>query len=280
MSEPAFHDDARKVAEAIAGGGVVALTGAGISTDSGIPDYRGPATRDRPRKPVQHRDFIRDAAVRRRYWARAFVGWEKFSDAKPNRCHDAVAALEHTGLVTSVITQNVDRLHHAAGSRSIVELHGALAEVRCLDCGMIEPRISLQRRLAELNPSAAGATAAFAPDGDADLAGEIVETFLVAACEACGGVLKPNVVFFGDNVARPIVEDAFARVEGAKVLLVLGTSLTVFSGFRFVRRAHEMGLPIVLVNQGETRGDPLATLRVDAPLGDVLPAAVERLSLV
>jgi NAD-dependent deacetylase sirtuin 4 len=278
MSSPS-HDDAHRIAEAIAQGRVVALTGAGMSTDSGIPDYRGPATRDRPRKPVQHRDFIRDPAVRQRYWARAFVGWQRFTAAKPNRCHEALAVLEQRGVVTSVITQNVDRLHQAAGSRSVVELHGALAEVRCLDCGAIEPREELQARLAALNPAAAGATAAFAPDGDADLAGEIVETFVVAPCVACGGVLKPNVVFFGDNVARPIVDDAFARVEASRVLLVLGTSLTVFSGFRFVRRAHELGVPIVLVNQGETRGDPLATVRVDAPLGDVLPAAAERLSL-
>ncbi len=272
--EPLALDDLTRL---LRGKRVVALTGAGISTDSGIPDYRGPATRHVPRNPVQHRDFVRDPAVRRRYWARAFVGWERFRGAKPNRAHRTLAELEGAGAVSAVVTQNVDRLHQAAGSRAVIELHGALAEVRCLACGAIEPREDVQHRLTVLNPGLSTSHAAMAPDGDADLARELVEGFRPAECLSCEGVLMPNVVFFGGTVPRPIVDAAFDRVEHAEVLLVLGTSLTVFSGFRFVRRARELGLGIGLVNLGETRGDALATVRVEGPLGDVLPALATRL---
>lgn len=265
------------LARLLSGKRVVALTGAGISTESGIPDYRGPATRHVPRNPVQHRDFVRDPAVRRRYWARAFVGWERFRGARPNRGHDTLAALERCGAVSGIVTQNVDRLHQAAGSRDVIELHGALAEVRCLGCGAIEAREDVQHRLTVLNPELSASHATMAPDGDADLARELYEGFRPAECLACGGTLMPNVVFFGGTVPKDVVDAAFARVEQAEVLLVLGTSLTVFSGFRFVRRARELGIAIGLVNLGETRGDPFATVRVDAPLGEVLPALGERL---
>jgi NAD+-dependent protein deacetylase sirtuin 4 len=255
----------------------VALTGAGLSTESGIPDYRGATSRQRPRTPLQHRDFLRDPAVRRRYWARSFVGWPRISGARPNAGHQAVAELERLGIVSGVITQNVDRLHHAAGSRSVIELHGALARARCLGCNSYEPREELQGRMAEMNPAVDVMRAMAAPDGDADLDAEAVQEFNVPACMACDGVLKPDVVFFGDNVPRPVVDEAFAMVDAAEVLLVLGTSLAVFSGYRFVRRASERNIPIAIVNEGETRGDALATVRIDARLGDVLPALVESL---
>jgi NAD-dependent SIR2 family protein deacetylase len=256
---------------------LVALTGAGLSTESGIPDYRGPGTRERARNPVQHREYVKSETVRARYWARAFVGWERFNRAEPNAAHFALAELEAQGILAGVITQNVDRLHHAAGSRRVVELHGALAEVRCLDCGVREARAALQRRLLELNPGFDARTAAVAPDGDADLQSELASGFRVAPCLACGGVLKPDVVFFGDNVAKPVVDAAFALLGEADVLLVAGTSLAVWSGYRFVRRAEERGMPIALVNLGESRGTSHATVIVEARVTEVLPVVARAL---
>ncbi|MES2642159.1 MAG: NAD-dependent protein deacetylase [Myxococcota bacterium] len=253
---------------------VVALTGAGCSTESGIPDYRGPGTRARARNPVQYRAFIGEAEARQRYWARSMIGWPRFSAAEPNGGHRALAALERMGILRGLITQNVDRLHHVAGNTDVIELHGALAEVVCLGCGTLEDRASLQARLALLNPRWE-ADVELAPDGDAELVA--VEGFRVADCLACGGVLKPRVVFFGENVPRPTVDAAFAHVDAAEALLVVGTSLTVYSGLRFVRRAAERGIPVAICNLGPTRGDPLATMRVDAPLGEVLPGLVEAL---
>jgi NAD-dependent deacetylase sirtuin 4 len=253
---------------------VVALTGAGCSTESGIPDYRGPGTRERARNPVQYRAFVAEAEARQRYWARSMIGWPRFSAAEPNGGHRALAALERMGILRGLITQNVDRLHHVAGNTDVIELHGALAEVVCLGCGMLEDRASLQARLALLNPRWE-ADVELAPDGDAELVA--VEGFRVADCLACGGVLKPRVVFFGENVPRPTVDAAFAHVDAAEALLVVGTSLTVYSGLRFVRRAAERGIPVAICNLGPTRGDPLATMRVDAPLGEVLPGLVEAL---
>ncbi len=254
--------------ELLSAGSVVALTGAGISTESGIPDYRGPGTRERARNPIQYRAFLDDPSTRQRYWARSLAGWPRIASAAPNAGHHAITALERRGVVTGLITQNVDRLHHAAGSTPI-ELHGALAEVICLTCGALEDRAELQRRLMLLNPWF-DADAAYAPDGDADL--EHVAGFRVADCLACGGVLKPHVVFFGENVPKPRVDAAFALVDAARALLVVGSSLTVYSGYRFVRRAAELGKPVAIVNLGPTRGDPLATLRIDAPAGEVLSA--------
>lgn len=263
--------DPEEVAALLRGRRVLALTGAGMSTESGIPDYRGPGRA--PRNPIQHREFMRSDAVRTRYWARAFFGHERFSRAQPNEGHTALAALERRGPVHGVVTQNVDGLHQQAGSEQVIELHGALRRVRCLDCTLIEPRDALQERLRELNPEHEAAFAAApAPDGDAELPDEAVAAFRVAGCVRCGGVLKPDVVFFGDNVDRAVVDAAFAWVEACDALLVLGSSLTVFSGFRFVRRARELGRTIVIVNSGETRGDPLADRCVDARLGQLLPA--------
>ncbi len=255
---------------------VALLTGAGMSTESGIPDYRSPGAK--PRRPVQHADFLRSEAVRKRYWARALFGWERFIEAAPNEGHLAVARWEASGRFLGTITQNVDRLHQRAGSREVIELHGALEEVVCLSCRAIEPRSALQRRLQELNRELGDGLAEMAPDGDAEVQQTVIDHFRLASCSYCQGVLKPNVVFFGDNVPKPTVEAAFAWVDQAEALVVLGSSLQVFSGFRFVRRAHERGVPIVIVNQGPTRGDPLASLRVEGRLGAVLPPLVERLA--
>jgi NAD-dependent deacetylase sirtuin 4 len=268
-------DDATNIGELEAllrGKRLAVLTGAGISTESGIPDYRGPETLRRARKPIRFQEYVASAEGRARYWARSMLGWPRFSRARPNAGHRALAALEDAGHVLGVVTQNVDRLHLAAGSSKVVELHGALAEVRCLVCEQRESRSELQTRLELLNPQLGAAEAELAPDGDADLAASWLADFRVANCIACDGVLKPNVVFFGESVPPPRVSAAYAIVDEADALLVVGSSLTVYSGFRFVRRAHERGQPVALVNLGETRGDPLASVRLEAKSGEVLPA--------
>jgi NAD-dependent SIR2 family protein deacetylase len=261
----------------LAGRRFVALTGAGCSTESGIPDYRGQG-RSGPRNPIQHDAYLRRAEVRQRYWARATVGWVRFSGARPNPAHHALAALERRGALSGIITQNVDRLHHAAGSQRVVELHGALADVRCLGCGGIEPRAELHARLVAENPGFLERAAEPTPDGDADLADEDVKAFRVVACRACGGVLKPDVVFFGGSVDEATLAEAWALLGAAGALLVVGSSLAVYSGFRFARRAHELGLPVALVNDGPTRADDLAEVRLGARAGEVLPRLAEALA--
>ena len=261
----------------VAGRRLVALTGAGCSTESGIPDYRGAGSPAPARKPIQHDAFLRRPEVRQRYWARATVGWARFSQARPNAAHRALAALEQAGLLAGVITQNVDRLHQEAGSRRVVELHGALAEVRCLDCQASESRAELQDRLLAVNPGWLDRAAALAPDGDADLAAGEVATFEVVGCRTCGGTLKPDVVFFGGNVAEPTLASAWALFDEAAALLVVGSSLAVYSGFRFARRAAERGVPIGVVNLGPTRADELAQAHVSQRAGDVLPQLAARL---
>jgi len=256
---------------------VAVLTGAGISTESGIPDYRGPTTRHLPRRPIQHREFIRDAAVRRRYWARATKGWPRFAAARPSGGHVALATLQDIGVVGGLITQNVDRLHHAAGSNAL-ELHGTLHEVVCLACGALEPRSSVHARMVERNPDFDAEVHGIAPDGDVDLDPAVVQRFDPAPCRRCGGPLKPHVVFFGGSVRRALVEAAYAVVERADALLVVGSSLTVFSGYRFVRRAAERAIPVGIVNLGPTRGDPHATVRVDTAAGTLLPELASRLA--
>lgn len=267
-----------ELARLLRGRRVCVLTGAGVSTDSGIPDYRGPLTRMKARNPIQHRAFVTDPATRARYWARSVLGWPRFRAFAPNASHHALAAMERAGVLTGLLTQNVDRLHHKADSRAVIELHGALHEARCLDCGAIEARDDLQGRLLALNPGADERAHALAPDGDADLDPAAVAGFRVAACLACGGVLKPDVVFFGDNVPKPRVEAAFAQLDAADALLVAGSSLAVFSGYRFVLRAEARGMPVAIVNLGESRGDPHAAVRVDAPAGEVLPALADALT--
>jgi NAD-dependent SIR2 family protein deacetylase len=256
---------------------VVVLTGAGCSTESGIPDYRGPGTRARARNPIQHREFLTRPEVRARYWARSLLGWPRFSAARPNAAHEALATLEREGHVLGLITQNVDRLHHAAGSQRVIELHGALARVRCLDCEAVESRAELQERLLALNPGFTEHSAELRPDGDSELSLEAVRAFQVAPCTRCGGTLKPDVVFFGDNVPPPTVEAAFSLLEQGDALLVVGSSLAIYSGFRFLQRAADRHLPVGLVNIGECRGAELVDVRVEARAGEVLPRLVEAL---
>jgi NAD-dependent SIR2 family protein deacetylase len=262
----------------IRGKTVVALTGAGLSTESGIPDYRSPMALARARRPIHGPEFVRSEAIRRRYWARSALGWERMRGAEPNEGHRALAALERSGVVVHVITQNVDRLHRKGGSQKVTELHGALAEVGCLACGGVEDRDALQGRILALNPGWTSREVPTAPDGDAELPAERVERFIVPACTRCGGVLKPRVVFFGDNVPRAVVDEAFGATDAADVLLVVGSSLAVYSGYRFLRRAVDRGTPVVIVNRGQVRGEEHALLKIDASTGATLGALVRGLA--
>ncbi|MCB9734971.1 MAG: NAD-dependent protein deacetylase [Deltaproteobacteria bacterium] len=252
---------------------VAVLTGAGCSTESGIPDYRGPGTAARARAPLEHRQFVGDPAARARYWARSVVGWPRIRATTPNAGHRALAELERAGVVARLVTQNVDSLHTRAGSRDVVELHGALARVQCLGCGEISARDALQARILAANPGFSDdGAAATTPDGDAaverDLGG-----FVVPACEACDGVLMPDVVFFGGVVPRARVAACEAAVDAADALLVVGSSLAVFSGLRVVRHARKAGRPCVLVNLGPAmRGMEHFDAHVDARAGEALPA--------
>jgi len=250
-------------------GPVAVLTGAGISTESGIPDYRGPETRRRARNPIQYREFVKSPLARRRYWARSMLGFPRIRRARPNLGHDALVRLEQAGLLTGLVTQNVDGLHTEAGSGDLVELHGALREAVCLACGATTPRDALQVALEAQNPDLVASTFELAPDGDADLSDERIAQFQPVDC-TCGGPLKPNVVFFGENVPRPRVEHAMAMVERGASLLVVGSSLAVYSGLRFVHAAHKRGVPVAILTIGETRGDAHAMLRVEAAAGETL----------
>ncbi len=268
-----------EIAALLRGKRVVALTGAGLSTESGIPDYRSPEALKRPRRPIQGPEFVKSAKLRRRYWARAMVGWESFRRAQPNAGHQALAALEKSGALVGLITQNVDRLHHKAGSRKVVELHGALADVICLECHRMEERDDVQARMREENPSWIDGAVPLAPDGDAELADDLVDRFVPPSCGVCGGAMKPDVVFFGHNVAKPVVDRAFAMLDEAEALLVAGTSLAVFSGYRFLMKAAERGMTIAIVNRGPVRGEERATLKVDAAAGDALTDLVRRMAI-
>lgn len=258
-------------------GGVLALTGAGMSTASGIPDYRGPDGRRRV-QPMQHAEFAGSAAGRRRYWARAFAGWERFAAAVPNSAHRALAELEDAGLVDHVITQNVDGLHQEAGSRGVLELHGSLARVVCLDCGEPTTRGQVHAWLTQANPGFlrhVNDSGRVRPDGDVDLPAELTAGFRSPRCLVCGhDRLKPDVVFFGGAVPKDVVERAFGLLGTARSLLVLGSSLRVMSGYRFVRRAARDGIPVLVVTRGQTRGDGEARVHLDALLDDVLPRLV------
>jgi NAD-dependent SIR2 family protein deacetylase len=259
----------------VARGGVVVLTGAGISTESGIPDYRGPTGTLRRHTPMTYQEFVGTAAARRRYWARSYLGWRQIARATPNAGHQAVAALQRAGLLDGVITQNVDGLHQAAGARDVIELHGGLDRVVCLACGLRERRRELDERLRAANPAFAASAGRVNPDGDVELADEDLDRFVPVGCRYCGSdLVKPDVVFFGENVPRARVDACYALVEVARSLLVLGSSLSVMSGLRFVRRAAAIGTPVAIVNQGPTRGDPLAHVKVEAPLGSLLSSLV------
>ena len=246
------------------------LTGAGCSTGSGIPDYRDEQGAWKRTPPVTYQAFVGDGLTRRRYWARSLVGWPRIAQARPNAAHRALAALEAQGRCGQLLTQNVDGLHQAAGSRAVIDLHGRLDAVLCLGCGARSSRADLQVRLEEANPAWAGLVAGTAPDGDADLEGADFAGFQVPACEACGGMLKPDVVFFGENVPRARVDAAMARLAQADAMLVVGSSLMVYSGLRFVHAAVRAQIPVAAVNLGRTRAEDLLRFRTAAPCGDAL----------
>jgi NAD-dependent SIR2 family protein deacetylase len=252
------------------------LTGAGCSTDSGIPDYRDADGEWKRAQPVQYRAFMDEAATRKRYWARSLVGWMRFRRAQPNDTHRALAALEQQGSVGLLVTQNVDRLHQAAGSANVVDLHGRLDLVRCMGCEVRLPREELQQELLARNPEWVDLDARVAPDGDADLDGLDFSTFEVPECPSCGGLLKPDVVFYGESVPRDRVEVAMQGVREADAMLIVGSSLMVYSGYRFAREAAAAGKPIATVNLGRTRADDLVSLKIAQPcsaaLAFLLPA--------
>ncbi len=252
----------------------VALTGAGMSTDSGIPDYRGPGAPGGPTRgpvtPMTYQEFVSGLRPQQRYWARSFLGWSRMHDAVPNDGHHALARLEAGGRCAGVVTQNVDGLHEQAGSARLVALHGRISDVVCLGCRERTSRAVLQRELEELNPGwlTRHAAAPVRPDGDVEL--DETGDFVVPACSSCGGALKPDVVFFGENVPKDRVARCYDMVDAASALLVLGSSLTVMSGFRFVRHAARTGTPVVIVNRGGTRGDELATYKLDLGTSEFL----------
>lgn len=256
---------------------LVVLTGAGCSTASGIPDYRDEAGDWKHPQPVQYQDFVTSAATRRRYWARSAVGWRRMHRAQPNAAHDALATMERCGHLELLITQNVDGLHQVAGSREVVDLHGRLDQVRCLDCDYRAARPAFQTDLEGANPGwSPGAHPR--PDGDAQLDEAEYSDFRVPPCPACGGRLKPDVVFFGETVPRGRVERSFAALAAADALLVVGSSLMVYSGFRFARRASELGLPIAALNRGRTRADDLLELKIQSDCTAALPRLAEALT--
>jgi NAD-dependent SIR2 family protein deacetylase len=251
------------------------LTGAGCSTDSGIPDYRdADGEWKRPSRPVMFGDFMSDLSTRKRYWARGLVGWQHLGRAAPNDAHLALARLERIGRVELLVTQNVDRLHQAAGSEAVVDLHGRADAVRCMRCERRTPRAELQAELVDRNPTWAELGARAAPDGDADLASADYATFAVPDCALCGGTLKPDVVFFGESVPRERVARAMDALRDADALLVVGSSLMVYSGYRFARTAADMRKPIAAVNLGRTRADDVLTLKVEVACASALAACV------
>ncbi|ORA20338.1 SIR2 family NAD-dependent protein deacylase [Mycobacterium arosiense] len=263
----------------LAGRRIAVLTGAGISTDSGIPDYRGPDSP--PSNPMTIRQFTGDPAFRQRYWARNHVGWRHMDETLPNAGHRALAALEDASVVTGVITQNVDLLHCKAGSRNVINLHGTYAQVVCLSCGSTMARAALAERLEALNPgfierAEAIGGLAVAPDADAVVAD--TASFRYLGCEHCGGMLKPDIVYFGESVPKDVVAQAYKLVEASEALLVAGSSLTVFSGYRFVRHAAALGIPVAIINRGDTRGDHLATVKVDGGCSELLVLLADELA--
>ncbi|GGC95235.1 NAD-dependent protein deacetylase [Tersicoccus solisilvae] len=275
--EATLPEARRRAVELLSGRRLAVLTGAGLSTDSGIPDYRGPDAK--PRTPMTYQEFIGDARRRRHYWARNHVGYRFMSATVPNAGHHAVARLESRGLTSGIITQNIDRLHEAAGALNVVDLHGRFDHVVCLDCASMVQRAQLDRILTELNPGFAERVLVedveVAPDADAVI--ESTADFVVAPCPVCGGVLKPDVTFFGENVPRDRVARSYGMVDCADGLLVAGSSLAVMSGLRFVRRAHQRGIPVVIVNRGQTRGDDRADLLIQAGVSETLGHLAEEL---
>jgi len=256
------------------------LTGAGVSTSSGIPDYRDEAGEWKRARPVEFQPFMNQLKVRQRYWARSTVGWPIISRATPSASHRALAALEELGYSELLITQNVDGLHASAGSRNVIDLHGRIADVRCMACAYRMPRAELQQLLLERNPEWATIDGRVAPDGDVDLDGHDYGSFLIVDCPSCGGILKPDVVFFGENVPRDRVERAFEGVASAGALLIVGSSLMVYSGYRFAEAAAAAGKPVAAVNLGRTRADHLLSLKITAPCDEALAEATAALGSI
>jgi len=248
---------------------LLVLTGAGCSLASGIPTYRDRQGNWQRNNPIQHKEFVELHSRRQRYWARSYAGWPAVAAAKPNTTHMVMADWERKGLIRMLVTQNVDRLHQRAGQEKVIDLHGRLDQVICLDCDRISSRFEVQQRLAQLNPQLT-TTGILAPDGDADVADSLVAQVVVPDCDRCGGLLKPNVVFFGDSVKRDTVNCIYQTLEQSAALLVVGSSLMVFSGFRFCRRAHELGKPMACINPGKTRADELFQLKIAADCSEVL----------
>lgn len=272
------RDDLLPLIDLLRGEPIAVLTGAGLSAASGLPTYRGAEGEWLHAKPIQHQEFLRSAAVRRRYWARSYVGWETLGRAEPNLGHRALAALEQRGSVSAIITQNVDGLHQKAGAAAVIELHGTINRVCCLACHGAFPRALVQEWLRGSNPVLPIADAPAiqrAPDGDAHLDEALHAAFRAPECPACGGVLKPDVVFYGDGVPRERVAAAMRAVEQSAALLVVGSSLMVYSGFRFARHAHSMGKPLVAINRGITRADALLSAKIDADCCDALKLAAD-----
>jgi len=263
-----------RIRDLLAGAPFALLTGAGLSTDSGIPDYRGPDSP--PRSPMTYQEFVGDAANRRRYWARNHIGWSHMRHADPNQGHYSAAELERRGYLTGLITQNVDRLHQDAGNSNVVDLHGRYDQVICLDCGRTYSRRLLAGVFEELNPgflerAAASGLVEMAPDADATVEDQaLISSFVVAVCPACGGTLKPDFVYFGENVPKDRVERSYAMVDQAAALVVAGSSLTVMSGLRFVRHAAKESKPVVIINRGPTRGDDKATIKLETGVSQAL----------
>jgi len=251
-------------------GGVFVLSGAGVSTDSGIPDYRDDDGAWKARAPVQYRDFVNSEAVRRRYWARSMLGFPTISETQPNPAHQALRLLEERRQCSLLVTQNVDGLHSRAGSQRVIDLHGRLDRVKCLGCGAITERGALQSELVARNPQFVGAVGTPKPDGDAELAAVNYQDFQLVECAGCGGMLKPDLVFFGENVPAERVHEAMTALERSRLLLVVGTSLMVFSGYRFARAAARLGVPIAVVNRGKTRADELAQLKISGNAAEIL----------
>jgi len=261
------------------GRSVTVLTGAGVSTASGIPGYRDRDGNWKHARPVQFGEFVGSKRVRRRYWARSFLGWRRIAGAAPNTAHQALARLEANGLLDTLITQNVDGLHHRAGNQRVIDLHGRLDTVVCLACEQPVDRAVWQQRLADANPGWYGQSAGIRPDGDIDLDDDACQDFRVPDCDSCGGILKPDVVFFGESVPKDRVAFATDAVARAAALLVVGSSLMVFSGFRFARQALETGKPIAILNRGRTRADDMAHLKIDGDCGDVLAKTLSHMNI-
>lgn len=254
------------------------LTGAGCSTDSGIPDYRDHHGQWKRQPPVQHKDFMTSLHARQRFWARSLIGWPLMAKARPNAVHTSLKTLESLGHTQILVTQNVDRLHQQAGQQNVIDLHGRSDRVRCMGCGTLHDRNQVHQQMAEQNPHFTQLSASAAPDGDADLEDVEFDQFRVTGCDRCGGLLKPDVVFFGDNVPKQRVYDALDNLQQADALLVVGSSLMVYSGYRFCKQAMQMNKPIAALTRGKTRADDLLTLKLDSPISECLVPAVTALT--